>query len=146
MAVLSDSARAAVWADLMRLPRTETGAWAVTKTDLRAAVNAADDWTDANLSSFTAAIPEPVRGSSMAHTLPGNVAAIARGGTVGDVSEGVADRSQSGVLLAAYNDASAWMTTNATGAITAALTAAPNLTNAQALLILEHVCRARAGV
>ena len=39
---------------------------ALSRQDLRAAVGAIDDWIDANLASFVAAIPEPVRSATTA--------------------------------------------------------------------------------
>lgn len=39
------------------------GAGVLTKADLRAAVNAVDDWADANAVGFNTAIPQPARGA-----------------------------------------------------------------------------------
>lgn len=36
---------------------------AINRNDLRAAINAADDWADANAVSFNQALPQPARGS-----------------------------------------------------------------------------------
>ena len=36
---------------------------ALTKAELRAAINAIDDWADANQASFNTAIPQPARGA-----------------------------------------------------------------------------------
>lgn len=142
MAVLSDSDRRSVWAALMRsLPAPV----AATKPQLRACVDSADGWADANLSGFQAAIPEGVRGNSPAHTLLANVAAIARSADVGDVSAGIADRSQSGVLLDAYNSAKAWLSSNAAAYLTALGSDGQTLTTGQAFAVLEAVCRRRAG-
>lgn len=61
MAVLSDNDRADVWAAIMRdfsIARESVG---VSKTDLRAAVNAIDVWVNDNSSSFNTAIPQPAR-------------------------------------------------------------------------------------
>jgi hypothetical protein len=62
MAVLSASDRAAVSAqfqtDSSRL-RDQFGA--LSKADLQAAINAADDWADANKASYNAALPLPAR-------------------------------------------------------------------------------------
>lgn len=60
MAVLNDADRAALWADFMRLGLPLAG---LTKADLRAAFNAADDWADANKASYNAALPQPARGA-----------------------------------------------------------------------------------
>jgi hypothetical protein len=66
MAVLDATNRARVCAQLQRA----TGGLgagigplsALTKADLRAAVDAADQWTDDNASSFNLALPQPARG------------------------------------------------------------------------------------
>lgn len=62
MAVLSDADRDAVNADFMRTlsPNSET-IFGLSKTELRAAVNAADQWADDNAASFNTAIPQPAR-------------------------------------------------------------------------------------
>lgn len=63
MAVLPDGDRVALWADLMReISRVVEPLGALNKADLRAAVDAADAWADANASSFNTAIPQPARG------------------------------------------------------------------------------------
>jgi len=55
MTVLSDENRAIIRSEWMR---DDTGEWgAVTKPDLRAAVNAADDWVNGNAASFNGALP-----------------------------------------------------------------------------------------
>ena len=59
MAALSDSDRIDVWAQWMRdvsAPDLRQPI-AITKTDLRAAVNAIDDWIDANAVAFNNALP-----------------------------------------------------------------------------------------
>lgn len=58
MAVLTDPDRAAVTADWQRINTDPVG---VTKPDLRAALNAVDDWLDANESALNTAIPQPAR-------------------------------------------------------------------------------------
>jgi hypothetical protein len=58
MAVLDDTNRLVAWADLMRSAGCPAG---VTKPDLRAALNAADAWADANAASYNAALPLPAR-------------------------------------------------------------------------------------
>jgi hypothetical protein len=60
VAVLSDGDRAAVWLQWMRLNAEGCG---ITKADLRAAVNALDDFLDTNASAINTAIPQPARGS-----------------------------------------------------------------------------------
>lgn len=62
MAVLSDTERAALWGEFMRTLENISGTGAMTKADLRAAINAVDDWTDSNAAAFNAAIPQPARG------------------------------------------------------------------------------------
>lgn len=62
MAVLTNGQRAAVTADFQRdksfLRETVSG---LTKPDLRAAVNAIDDWCDLNAAALNLAIPLPAR-------------------------------------------------------------------------------------
>lgn len=61
MAVLTDAARFEVWANTMR---TDPGPWgAMTKADLLAAVNALDDFLEANAAAIHYAIPQPARGA-----------------------------------------------------------------------------------
>jgi hypothetical protein len=58
---LSDADRAAVNADLQRLWSNLHLPCGIVKADLRAAVNAIDQWCDDNQSSFNTAIPQPAR-------------------------------------------------------------------------------------
>lgn len=60
MAVLSNSDRIAVWEQWMRENRA-TIAGAMTRGELRAAVDAADNWADSNAASFNSALPLPAR-------------------------------------------------------------------------------------
>lgn len=63
MAVLSDNERAACWAEYMSdvsLARETFGA--LTKAELRAAVNAIDDFLNTNAAALNSAIPQPARG------------------------------------------------------------------------------------
>lgn len=60
MAVLSEADRVKVWADWMR---ANADACAITKFDLRAAIDAADAWADANAASYNSALPQPARGA-----------------------------------------------------------------------------------
>jgi hypothetical protein len=62
MAALSDSDRASLNAEFMRV-RDNILALGITKAQLRLAVNAADDWADANAAAFNTAIPQPARGA-----------------------------------------------------------------------------------
>lgn len=64
MAVLDSTNRADLWASAMRRwsdRREPLGA--LSKADLQLAVNAVDDWCEANQASFNAAIPQPARGA-----------------------------------------------------------------------------------
>lgn len=141
MPTLSDTARREVWAALMR---SALGPVAATKPELRACVDAADEWADDALDEFTAEIPEAVRATGPAHTLLANAAAIAAGVGVQDVAAGIADREQSAVLLSAYNAVSAWLTANAASYLTALGSDGQALTTAQAFRVLEAVARRRA--
>jgi hypothetical protein len=60
MAVLDETTRAGIWADVMR---SDDCPGNITKADLRAAVDATDAWCDANAASFNSAIPQPARGA-----------------------------------------------------------------------------------
>lgn len=60
MAVMSAEERRRCWAQFMRA-NTET--LSITKVDLRAAVDATDDWIEANSAAFNLAIPQPARGA-----------------------------------------------------------------------------------
>lgn len=54
--------RLRTWAQVMRnWPGSITG---VTKAELRAAVDATDDWIEANQASFNTALPQPFRGAA----------------------------------------------------------------------------------
>lgn len=60
MAVLNEANRFALWADYMRnFPEGES--CAVTKTELRAAVDGLDDFLNTNAANINAAIPQPAR-------------------------------------------------------------------------------------
>ena len=61
MAVLSDADRGAVWADVMRQLSDARDPCAITKADLRAAVDALDTFLDTNAATINAAIPQPAR-------------------------------------------------------------------------------------
>lgn len=144
MAALSDAVRTQVWAEYMRSNRDPIAA---TKPQLRAAINAADDWIDTHFATFVMAVPVEVRATPSAETLLANSAAIAANTAVADVASGVAGRDQSGVLLQAYNGAAAWLATGAPLFLQAVGTAcAGTLTQVQMLSILEAVARRRAVV
>lgn len=61
MAILTDADRFAVWSDYMRENAAPFGA--LTKADLRAAVDAIDQWVSDNAASLNSAIPQPARGA-----------------------------------------------------------------------------------
>jgi hypothetical protein len=61
MAVLDENARAEVWAQFMRDESDARQPMGLTKAELRAAFNAADDWTEAAQTSFNNALPLPAR-------------------------------------------------------------------------------------
>ena len=64
MAVLDDTDRRAVWADVMRgIATLALGTVSITKADLRAAVDALDSFLDTNAAALNTAIPQPARGS-----------------------------------------------------------------------------------
>lgn len=58
MAALSENDRVLVWAQWMR---ENNILCTITKTELRAAINAIDDWADSNSAEFNSAIPQPAR-------------------------------------------------------------------------------------
>lgn len=60
MAVMTDIARAEVVAAWMRDNEATVGA--ITKLDLRAAINAVDQYMSDNAAAMNAAIPQPARG------------------------------------------------------------------------------------
>ena len=64
MAILSDADRAALTGEYARTGVNQPVA--VTKTDLRAALNAADAWVDANAGAYNAALPAAFRTTATA--------------------------------------------------------------------------------
>jgi hypothetical protein len=60
MAALSENDRIAVWSSYMR---SGDGATGCLKAQLRAVIDAVDDWVEANAASFNSAIPQPMRGT-----------------------------------------------------------------------------------
>lgn len=59
MTVLADQDRADLWADYMK---DNSAPWGVlTKTDIRAAVNALDDFFNTNAATINSSIPQPAR-------------------------------------------------------------------------------------
>ncbi len=63
MTVLVDADRRAIWSKLMSDASSRRDEINITKADVRAAVNAADDWVDSNAASFNAALPLAARTS-----------------------------------------------------------------------------------
>ncbi len=61
MALLSEQDRASVWARLMNRGHHVLNPWRGRKSELRAAVDAADVWVEANTASFNAALPVAYR-------------------------------------------------------------------------------------
>lgn len=61
MAVMPDGDRAACSTALQRFFSQTASAVSITKPELRAAINAADDWADANAGAYNSAIPQPAR-------------------------------------------------------------------------------------
>lgn len=62
MAALATQDRIDLWSELMaELSRDRETVSGVTKADLRAAVDALDDWFNTNAATINAAIPQPAR-------------------------------------------------------------------------------------
>ena len=61
MAVLADGDRVECWADWMREVSAGQEACGITKVDLRAAVNATDDWINTNAAAYNLAFPLAAR-------------------------------------------------------------------------------------
>jgi len=64
MAVLSAEARTAIWQEYgseISVARESVGN--INKHELKAAIDAIDNWVDANAAVFNAAIPQPARGA-----------------------------------------------------------------------------------
>jgi len=59
--MLTNDDRRALWAEFMKVASSAHEPLALSKADLRAAVDAIDGWIDANAASFNAAIPLPAR-------------------------------------------------------------------------------------
>lgn len=142
--MLSDQDRQAVWAAWMR---TNFGPVAATKPQVRAAVDAADDWVESVLAAFTAELPVSIQAGTAPTVLMANAAGIARGHGPADVSAGiVTDRNNPGPLLAAYKAGTDWLTAHAVEFLTTvAVATAGKLTQEQSFAVLESVCRRRAA-
>lgn len=74
MAVLTDQQRERVWEEYIR---DMSEAHGCTKAQLRAAVNAIDDWMEANAAALNAAIPQPARANLSASQKAQLLAAVA---------------------------------------------------------------------
>lgn len=61
MALLPDTEREAVWKEMMAEASSTRASLDLTKTDLRAVVDAMDAWMNSNAASLNAAIPLPAR-------------------------------------------------------------------------------------
>lgn len=62
MAVLSEADRAACWSDFMAEQSANHSTLGdMTKAELRALVDAVDNWVNDNAASFNAALPEPAK-------------------------------------------------------------------------------------
>ena len=59
MAVLNEASRVQCWAIANRVGDMQ----GVLKTELRAAIDAVDDWVETNATEFNTAIPQPARGA-----------------------------------------------------------------------------------
>ena len=63
MAVLSEADRARIWRGLMRYASRELQEVALSKSDLRAAIDATDDWVETNQGAFNSALPAAAQSS-----------------------------------------------------------------------------------
>lgn len=61
MAVLAEADRVALWADYMRRMSSRQEAMALSKVQLRAAVDATDQWIEDNAGAFDTALPVTAR-------------------------------------------------------------------------------------
>lgn len=61
MAVLPNNDRELLWSEYMRHHSGERSEIPLTKTELRAFFDAADNWIDLNMAAFNAALPLPAR-------------------------------------------------------------------------------------
>ena len=67
-----------LWAAFMEDISRRVEPIGITKTELRAAIDAIDDWVEANAAAFNAAIPQPARGALTAAQKAALLSAIAR--------------------------------------------------------------------
>jgi hypothetical protein len=84
MAVLSSAERAVIAAHVQRPQQAFGALGALTKAELRAAVDATDQWIDDNASSFNVALPQPARNvlTSQQKTLLFCLVALRRAGVL----------------------------------------------------------------
>jgi hypothetical protein len=66
VAALSDADRAAIRAEFMVGESNERNSVSIVKADIRAAINALDDFFEAQAATINAAIPQPARGAMTA--------------------------------------------------------------------------------
>ena len=64
MAVLPDADRIDIWREMMSDLSNKREETPFLKADFRAAVNAMDDWLNANAASANQALPQPFRGAA----------------------------------------------------------------------------------
>jgi len=64
VAVLTDNERKNIWAALMRRWSAERESCGFAKADLRAAVDALDQWLEDNAPAINSALPQPFRGAA----------------------------------------------------------------------------------
>ena len=63
MAVLDEASRIEVWAELMRKYSRDGETIGINKADLRAAVNAVDNYMDNNAAAMNNELPQPAKGT-----------------------------------------------------------------------------------
>ncbi len=74
MTALNETDRSEVWKRLMRQAAVPGS---VVKAEFRAAVDACDDWIEANAAAFNAALPQPYRGAASSAQKAALLAAVA---------------------------------------------------------------------
>lgn len=77
MAVLNGSDRTGIWAELMR-QLGQYGSVSINRVELKAAVDALDDFLEANSAAINQAIPQPARGALNGSQKAFIVSAVAR--------------------------------------------------------------------
>lgn len=61
MAILTNDQRKDLWIEYMSTISARREGLSLTKAELRAAVDAVDDWIDGNIASFNSSLPLPAR-------------------------------------------------------------------------------------